>query len=80
MPGLQPSVATLKLRYVRIHASTISGRECRFGPNPSANLALADDPVDTAAVGVIRFSEIAQGSRRRSVRCDRLLTHRPAPM
>ncbi|MFZ1176078.1 MAG: pyridoxamine 5'-phosphate oxidase family protein [Mycobacterium sp.] len=32
--GLQPWVATLKLRYVRIHASTISGRRFRFGPEP----------------------------------------------
>ncbi len=32
--GLRPWVATLKLRYVRIHASTISGRRFRFGPEP----------------------------------------------
>lgn len=32
--GLRPWVAMLKLRYVRIHASTISGRGFRFGPEP----------------------------------------------
>ncbi len=35
--GLRPWVATLKLRYVRIHASTISGRRFRFGPEPDRN-------------------------------------------
>ena len=32
--GLRPWVANLKLCYVRIHASTISGRRFRFGPEP----------------------------------------------
>ncbi len=32
--GLRPWVATLKLRYVRIHAESISGRRFRFGPEP----------------------------------------------
>lgn len=32
--GLQPWIPTLKLRYVRIAASTISGRRFRFGPEP----------------------------------------------
>ena len=32
--GLRPWIATLKLRYVRIHAATISGRRFRFGPEP----------------------------------------------
>ncbi|MGO8850761.1 pyridoxamine 5'-phosphate oxidase family protein [Mycobacterium sp.] len=32
--GLRPWVATLKLRYVRIHAASISGRRFRFGPEP----------------------------------------------
>ena len=32
--GLRPWVATLKLRYVRIHATSISGRRFRFGPEP----------------------------------------------
>ena len=32
--GLRPWVAMLKLRYVRIHAASISGRRFRFGPEP----------------------------------------------
>ena len=32
--GLRPWVATLKLRYVRIHAASISGQRFRFGPEP----------------------------------------------
>lgn len=32
--GLRPWIATLKLRYVRLHASTISGRRFKFGPEP----------------------------------------------
>ena len=32
--GLRPWIATLKLRYVRIHASTISGRRFKFGSEP----------------------------------------------
>jgi uncharacterized protein len=32
--GLRPWVATLKLRYVRVHAASISGRRFRFGPEP----------------------------------------------
>ncbi len=32
--GLRPWVATMKLRYVRIHAASISGRRFRFGPEP----------------------------------------------
>jgi uncharacterized protein len=32
--GLRPWVATLKLRYVRIDAASISGRRFRFGPEP----------------------------------------------
>jgi len=32
--GLRPWVATLKLRYVRIRAASISGRRFRFGPEP----------------------------------------------
>ncbi|HZE16285.1 MAG TPA: pyridoxamine 5'-phosphate oxidase family protein [Mycobacterium sp.] len=39
--GLRPWVATLKLRYVRIHASTISGRRFRFGPEPDRESAFA---------------------------------------
>jgi uncharacterized protein len=39
--GLRPWVATLKLRYVRIHASTISGRRFRFGPEPDRNNTFA---------------------------------------
>ena len=32
--GLRPWIATLKLRYVRIRASTISGRRFKFGSEP----------------------------------------------
>jgi uncharacterized protein len=39
--GLRPWVATLKLRYVRIHASTISGRRFRFGPEPDRDNTFA---------------------------------------
>ena len=35
--GLRPWVATLKLRYVRLHASTISGRRFTFGAEPDRN-------------------------------------------
>lgn len=39
--GLRPWVANLKLRYVRIRASTISGRRFRFGPEPDRDDTLA---------------------------------------
>jgi nitroimidazol reductase NimA-like FMN-containing flavoprotein (pyridoxamine 5'-phosphate oxidase superfamily) len=39
--GLRPWVATLKLRYVRIHASTISARRFRFGPEPDRESTFA---------------------------------------
>ncbi len=39
--GLRPWVATLKLRYVRIHAATISGRRFRFGPEPDRESTFA---------------------------------------
>ncbi|HUH67517.1 MAG TPA: pyridoxamine 5'-phosphate oxidase family protein [Mycobacterium sp.] len=39
--GLRPWVATLKLRYVRIHASAISGRRFRFGPEPDRESTFA---------------------------------------
>ncbi len=39
--GLRPWVATLKLRYVRIHASTIIGRRLRFGPEPDRDITAA---------------------------------------
>lgn len=39
--GLRPWVATLKLRYVRIQASTINGRRFRFGPEPERESAFA---------------------------------------
>jgi uncharacterized protein len=39
--GLRPWVATLKLRYVRIHASTISGRRFRFGAEPDRESTFA---------------------------------------
>lgn len=32
--GLRPWVATLKLRYVRVHAASITGQRFRFGPEP----------------------------------------------
>lgn len=38
--GLRPWVATVKLRYVRIHVSTISGRRFRFGPEPAREFGL----------------------------------------
>ncbi len=39
--GLRPWVATLKLNYVRIHASTISGRRFLFGPEPDRESTFA---------------------------------------
>ena len=39
--GLRPWVAMLKLRYVRIHASTIRGRRFRFGPEPDRDNTFA---------------------------------------
>ncbi len=39
--GLRPWVATLKLRYVRIHATTVSGRRFRFGPEPDRHATFA---------------------------------------
>jgi uncharacterized protein len=39
--GLRPWVATLKLRYVRIHAASISGRRFRFGPEPDRDSTFA---------------------------------------
>jgi uncharacterized protein len=39
--GLRPWVATLKLRYVRIHAASISGRRFRFGSEPDREDTLA---------------------------------------
>ena len=39
--GRRPWVATLKLNYVRIHASTISGRRFRFGPEPDRESTFA---------------------------------------
>ncbi|MDI3315299.1 MAG: pyridoxamine 5'-phosphate oxidase family protein [Mycobacterium sp.] len=39
--GLRPWVATLKLNYVRIHASAISGRRFRFGPEPERESTFA---------------------------------------
>ncbi len=39
--GLRPWVATLKLRYVRIHAASVSGRRFRFGPEPDRDNTFA---------------------------------------
>jgi nitroimidazol reductase NimA-like FMN-containing flavoprotein (pyridoxamine 5'-phosphate oxidase superfamily) len=39
--GLRPWVATLKLRYVRIQAATISGRRFHFGPEPERESTFA---------------------------------------
>lgn len=38
--GLRPWVATVKLRYVRIHITEISGRRFRFGPEPPREFGL----------------------------------------